>query len=776
MDWNSLSEGAADDEFTSEEQLYVRFQAAPPRPSTAPRSSQLPTARQLSRNRAAKRAVADLTAAQHRQNLFHMNRRVTEMWARAGLLPTKPQRSVGMVEDSGRDMTLTPRSCDPPACPLPCAAPCACPPAQPARYIERPATRFLERRIKCSRSAMRAAILAEVVERRIYEGDRLRALLRSYLSLNSGEPFFATLCEVVAELQQELGLPDRAAVSWAMAELALPSSGSGGSAGQQQACREACEAEQRPVQEQQVASSACASGDVATAPSSDGRCSQLDDAAAAAAGPPPPELGEPNLGPQPEAGEEGLLPPPAVTVAAATAAAEQPGAPDPKRQICFDFTKNQCSRGNACKFSHNVDLIIRVNSQEKGICFDFLKGLCTRGLLCRFSHDLRNLQAQQMTSMSAKKRFAPICYDFVKNQCTRGEDCKYSHDYSSILYGPRAPGKDPYVICVDFTRGKCSRGASCRYSHVDPRLLAASPVDPTLLAAGLGAALVATSGAMDPASGQAAGLQAQAALLLTGLAPLPAAPDSIGAWPGSLQQGPDAYAALLEQMQHASLVDVLSPTLPGGPANSGTAAALSALLNSGTGVSPAFGPSMQDTATLPSLVNILQAASAPQGAGHYSQVPAASSMAADALSAGPTPTAAAAAVPTPFCDALSVPPPGPIATKPKDAVMPVFHGLVAKAGNAETPLGGARDTDSPTIGASWGQHVGGQEQLHDGVLRQTMLASQLQQQQQQQLAAKQTGVAPGDPPASQLPSGYDLLSAMSVNNYGSLRSIWSGGQ
>jgi hypothetical protein len=53
---------------------------------------------------------------------------------------------------------------------------------------------------------------------------------------------------------------------------------------------------------------------------------------------------------------------------------------------------------------------------------------------------------------AAKKRFAPICYDFVKNQCCRGDECKYSHDYSSILYGPRAPGKDPYVVCVDFTR------------------------------------------------------------------------------------------------------------------------------------------------------------------------------------------------------------------------------------------------------------------------------------------------------------------------------------
>ena len=66
-----------------------------------------------------------------------------------------------------------------------------------------------------------------------------------------------------------------------------------------------------------------------------------------------------------------------------------------------------------------------------------------------------------MQASTAKKRFAPICYDFVKNQCTRGEDCKYSHDYSSILYGPRAPGKDPYVICVDFTRWAGSPAGLC---------------------------------------------------------------------------------------------------------------------------------------------------------------------------------------------------------------------------------------------------------------------------------------------------------------------------
>ena len=73
----------------------------------------------------------------------------------------------------------------------------------------------------------------------------------------------------------------------------------------------------------------------------------------------------------------------------------KPTSNDPKTQICFDFTKGVCTRGSSCKFSHDVALIVSVNSQERGICFDFLRGQCHRGLLCRFSHDLSSLAAQQ---------------------------------------------------------------------------------------------------------------------------------------------------------------------------------------------------------------------------------------------------------------------------------------------------------------------------------------------------------------------------------------------
>ena len=68
---------------------------------------------------------------------------------------------------------------------------------------------------------------------------------------------------------------------------------------------------------------------------------------------------------------------------------------DPKRQICFDFTKGSCTRGAACKYSHDVDLIASINSLERGICFDFIRGQCNRDVLCRFSHDMSTIQSQQ---------------------------------------------------------------------------------------------------------------------------------------------------------------------------------------------------------------------------------------------------------------------------------------------------------------------------------------------------------------------------------------------
>ncbi|DBA87432.1 hypothetical protein WJX77_011637 [Trebouxia sp. C0004] len=171
----------------------------------------------------------------------------------------------------------------------------------------------------------------------------------------------------------------------------------------------------------------------------------------------------------------------------------KPTGNDPKTQICFDFTKGVCTRGSSCKFSHDVALIVSVNSQERGICFDFLRGQCHRGLLCRFSHDLSSLAAQQCQRGS--RRNAPICYDFVKGVCARGPDCRYSHDINSIINDTRHSSQSTHAgqLCHDYSKGRCARGAACRYSHDFSALTAASPLMPALTAAAAAAAIAQIS-------------------------------------------------------------------------------------------------------------------------------------------------------------------------------------------------------------------------------------------------------------------------------------------
>eukprot|EP00798_Chlamydomonas_sp_ICE-L_P019068 gene19068-25672_t len=146
-----------------------------------------------------------------------------------------------------------------------------------------------------------------------------------------------------------------------------------------------------------------------------------------------------------------------------------------KPHICFDFTKGLCTRGDKCKYSHDLATIVHFNSKEKGICFDYLRNQCHRGLMCRFSHDLTNIaqQCQMPTSnpalagMAGRGRTNAICYDFVKGVCQRGGVCRYSHDLSLIARTAR--GGANYTrsgeVCYDFLRGRCNRGQSCKYSH-----------------------------------------------------------------------------------------------------------------------------------------------------------------------------------------------------------------------------------------------------------------------------------------------------------------------
>eukprot|EP00878_Enallax_costatus_P019126 GHUV01020168.1.p1 GENE.GHUV01020168.1~~GHUV01020168.1.p1 ORF type:complete len:217 (+),score=29.48 GHUV01020168.1:254-904(+) len=112
------------------------------------------------------------------------------------------------------------------------------------------------------------------------------------------------------------------------------------------------------------------------------------------------------------------LPDPVILPDSAVAATEDASATQQQQQqpdvaqICFDFTKGMCTRGDKCKYSHDIDTIVHFNSKEKGICFDYLRNQCHRGLLCRFSHDLSNI-AQQ-----CQVRGVPGPWNTVNQRCS----------------------------------------------------------------------------------------------------------------------------------------------------------------------------------------------------------------------------------------------------------------------------------------------------------------------------------------------------------------------
>lgn len=58
-----------------------------------------------------------------------------------------------------------------------------------------------------------------------------------------------------------------------------------------------------------------------------------------------------------------------------------------KLDICFDFTRGSCRRGDGCRFSHNLPPggVIPPRPKTAGVCFDYTKGICNRGCVSRRS-------------------------------------------------------------------------------------------------------------------------------------------------------------------------------------------------------------------------------------------------------------------------------------------------------------------------------------------------------------------------------------------------------
>ena len=127
-----------------------------------------------------------------------------------------------------------------------------------------------------------------------------------------------------------------------------------------------------------------------------------------------------------------------------------------KLDICFDFTRGSCRRGDGCRFSHNLPPggVIPPRPKTAGVCFDYTKGICNRGCVSRRSRrprrDLRRDLARPVTRerrrIKKRERFLTIdACSFSRSDARRD-----SLSRSSLL---RSPSRDRH------------HRDACRFSH-----------------------------------------------------------------------------------------------------------------------------------------------------------------------------------------------------------------------------------------------------------------------------------------------------------------------
>lgn len=125
------------------------------------------------------------------------------------------------------------------------------------------------------------------------------------------------------------------------------------------------------------------------------------------------------------------------------------GATQKDGDVCRDFLRNVCRRGDRCKFSHPTER----KENEEGprlqdrmeFCHDYQNNRCNRSL-CRYIHCTSDVEAEFKKSgylppsvrdqvinkgvavdFPATNGGVPICKDYLKGRCVRDIRCKFRH-------------------------------------------------------------------------------------------------------------------------------------------------------------------------------------------------------------------------------------------------------------------------------------------------------------------------------------------------------------
>jgi len=85
---------------------------------------------------------------------------------------------------------------------------------------------------------------------------------------------------------------------------------------------------------------------------------------------------------------------------------------DKKLVDCYWYLQNQCTKGDACEYRHNVPL------NNTTVCKLWSEGQC-KNPNCQFRHP---------SGVQAKDRAQVVCYYFSHGGCMKGSSCPYSHN------------------------------------------------------------------------------------------------------------------------------------------------------------------------------------------------------------------------------------------------------------------------------------------------------------------------------------------------------------